>query len=111
MRKPVAALSLAVVFALWSPFAALAHSGDLDAKGGHYDRQSGKYHYHRAPFIGQSPPARSTPARAAPLMPSQSEQEQHEAGVADEVKKLDDLYEQGLLSREEYEQRKEELLR
>ena len=39
---------LAFVFAfllLLSP-AVLAHSGGTDANGGHYDRSTGKYHYH-----------------------------------------------------------------
>ena len=26
-----------------------AHPGGLDANGGHYDRKTGEYHYHRKP--------------------------------------------------------------
>ena len=33
---------------------ALAHSGGLDANGGHRDRKTGQYHYHRGPNAGQS---------------------------------------------------------
>ena len=35
-----------VAFALW-PFAASGHGGGLDAEGGHTDRSTGEYHYHR----------------------------------------------------------------
>ena len=29
------------------PGVAFAHSGGLDSKGGHYNRKTGEYHYHR----------------------------------------------------------------
>ena len=38
------ALSAAVFF---SYGACGAHSGGLDSKGGHYNRKTGEYHYHR----------------------------------------------------------------
>lgn len=44
MRKRLLAFLLAFLLLL-SP-AALAHSGKTDANGGHYDRSTGKYHYH-----------------------------------------------------------------
>lgn len=37
-------LSLAVV--LLHPLSVYAHSGDTDSSGGHYDRDTGSYHYH-----------------------------------------------------------------
>ena len=39
-------LLVAVAFALW-PFPANGHGGGLDAKGGHTDRSTGEYHFHR----------------------------------------------------------------
>ncbi len=93
------------------PPTVLAHGGGLDANGGHFNRRTGEYHYHRSPSAGQSRSARRSPARAAPLMQSQPEQEQPKASIADEIKKLHDLHKQGILSKEEYEQGKKKLLR
>ena len=58
--------------------AALAHPGGLDASGGHANRKTGEYHYHRRPSTGQTqtvtPQSTSTEApkkqpakRAAPV--------------------------------------------
>ena len=44
MRKFLAVL-LVLVFAS----TALAHPGKLDANGGHYDKETGEYHYHKGP--------------------------------------------------------------
>ena len=35
-----------------------SHSGGLDSSGGHWDRKSGTYHYHRAPSY--TPPTTTT---------------------------------------------------
>ncbi len=45
MRKVI--LSLVVILSLASM--ALAHPGKLDANGGHYDKETGEYHYHKGP--------------------------------------------------------------
>ena len=44
MRKQLLAFLLAFLLLL-SP-TVLAHSGNTDANGGHYDRSTGEYHYH-----------------------------------------------------------------
>lgn len=41
-----------------SPFAH-AHSGGLDAFGGHNDRKHGGYHVHRGPLAGKSYPSKA----------------------------------------------------
>jgi hypothetical protein len=43
---------------------ALAHSGGLDANGGHNDRKSGGYHFHRGPLAGQSFSSKSEAQKA-----------------------------------------------
>ena len=62
------------LFALFAVFGAIAHPGGLDANGGHTDRKTGVYHYHRgtnAPSgntLGKSPSPQLAPApEAAPL--------------------------------------------
>lgn len=40
-------LFLVPVLAVAVPVVATAHSGGLDANGGHYNRKTGEYHYHR----------------------------------------------------------------
>lgn len=42
-----------------------AHGGGLDSQGGHNNRKTGGYHYHRGPMAGQSS-ASKTEAAAAP---------------------------------------------
>ena len=44
----------AVVLALLLASTALAHPGKLDANGGHYDKETGEYHYHKGPNALQS---------------------------------------------------------
>ena len=51
MKRQVALLASAVLLLtslLW------AHSGRLDAYGGHHDRKAGTYHFHRGPLAGHS---------------------------------------------------------
>lgn len=43
-----------VVLALLLASTALAHPGKLDANGGHYDKETGEYHYHKGPNALQS---------------------------------------------------------
>lgn len=45
MKKLVCFLSIAVIM-LVSVVTAFAHPGRTDSKGGHYDRDTGEYHYH-----------------------------------------------------------------
>ena len=45
MKKLVCFLSIAVIM-LGSVVTALAHPGRTDGKGGHYNRDTGEYHYH-----------------------------------------------------------------
>ena len=40
---------LVLIFAFVFASAALAHPGKLDANGGHYDKETGEYHYHKGP--------------------------------------------------------------
>ena len=42
----------------------LAHGGGLDSQGGHNDRKSGNYHFHRGPLSGQTFSSREDGARA-----------------------------------------------
>lgn len=41
-----------------------AHPGGLDAAGGHTDRKTGTYHFHRAPASGSTQASPATPAAA-----------------------------------------------
>lgn len=41
--------SLTLLALIFAANVALAHPGGLDAKGGHKDAQTGKYHIHKAP--------------------------------------------------------------
>ncbi|MPL66001.1 hypothetical protein SDC9_11669 [bioreactor metagenome] len=54
MKKSIALFAL-LVFAATALF---SHSGGLDSNGGHWDRKSGTYHYHRSPS--------NTPTTVAP---------------------------------------------
>ena len=36
-----------ILFAMLPQFLAIADPGEIDAKGGHYNQQTGDYHYHR----------------------------------------------------------------
>ena len=47
MRKLRFILAVIVVLALSS--VSFAHPGKLDAKGGHFDKETGEYHYHKGP--------------------------------------------------------------
>ena len=55
-------LFLVPVLALAIPVAAVAHSGGLDANGGHYNRKTGEYHYYWAPSQSSSRSS-STPSK------------------------------------------------
>ena len=50
---PRRVLSLSV-FGLLLALTAWSHGGGLDSDGGHNNRQSGGYHFHRGPLAGQS---------------------------------------------------------
>ena len=44
--KRIFIFSLCILFVLVLPFSLSAHSGGTDEHGGHYDKETGKYHYH-----------------------------------------------------------------
>ncbi len=46
--------ALAVILALSLSSSAFAHPGKLDANGGHVDKETGEYHYHKGPNALQS---------------------------------------------------------
>lgn len=56
-----------VLFSLFVAFGAIAHPGGLDANGGHIDRKTGIYHYHR----GTNAPSDNAPAPQ--VAPSQNQ--------------------------------------
>ena len=49
MLKRIFIFALAVVLTLSFASISLAHPGKLDANGGHYDKETGEYHYHKGP--------------------------------------------------------------
>jgi len=59
-------LLMAGILSCLSVFIAWSHSGGLDSQGGHWDRKTGTYHYHRAPTM--TPPSTAPPNVAAPSM-------------------------------------------
>lgn len=68
-----------LILACILPVLAFPHSGGLDANGGHYNRKTGEYHYHRkkvTPTASQSRSTPSTPYRApAPINTLVAEQQ------------------------------------
>lgn len=63
------------------------------------------------PATGASPPAAAVPAAAAPANSSVKEPEPVPTGdVFENLKKLKELYDQGIITREEFETKKKELL-
>ncbi len=65
LLKSLSATSLALMFVV-SSAPADAHPGRLDANGGHYNRKTGEYHYHRSPSSGsttRTTARKSTPAK------------------------------------------------
>lgn len=102
-----------VIYIAVSASIVLAHGGGLDSNGGHYNRKTGEYHYHRSPSPGRSvsPPTSRSTSRPSQLMQSQPSQGQKGSGIADEIRKLHDLYKQGVISKEDFEQGKRKLLR
>jgi micrococcal nuclease len=49
---------------------AFGHPGRLDSNGGHYNRKTGEYHYHRGPNAGTSAPSKSTTSSPAKTTPA-----------------------------------------
>ncbi|MBQ4431545.1 MAG: YHYH domain-containing protein [Synergistaceae bacterium] len=47
MRKSIFITTLILVLAM--SLTASAHPGKLDKNGGHYDKETGEYHYHKGP--------------------------------------------------------------
>lgn len=90
------------LFALFAPVVVFAHPGGVDANGGHSDRKTGIYHYHRGTnALVQSPSVQTNPAlsviplqseSAAPVSSSGDIQEKRiemEAGAAEYQEKPD----------------------
>jgi hypothetical protein len=48
-------------FALFAALVATAHPGGLDSKGGHTDRKTGIYHYHRGTNAPSGNPTNASP--------------------------------------------------
>ena len=50
-RKLIKSVTVAIMLCMlvFTPMDAESHSGRLDANGGHYNRKTGEYHYHRGP--------------------------------------------------------------
>lgn len=67
-RLILAALAAVMVASVGS-----GHPGGLDARGGHYDRQTGQYHYHRAGPAAQDRRPAAAPARAEAARPVRTE--------------------------------------
>ena len=47
MKSIIFSLYAVLIGVFLSSGTAFAHSGGLDSKGGHYNRKTGEYHYHR----------------------------------------------------------------
>lgn len=60
MIHPRRVLALTFLALVTASLVAFAHGGGLDSKGGHYNRKTGEYHYHRQPAQAAAPPARAT---------------------------------------------------
>lgn len=59
-----------VLFSLSAALGVLAHPGGLDADGGHIDRKTGVYHYHRgtnAPFDSAAAPQADRSQNQSPM--------------------------------------------
>jgi hypothetical protein len=69
MRRIVVAMLVLAV----GTMIALAHPGGLDANGGHYNRKTGEYHYHRQPAATPQPTARSTPPASQSVSTNQTQ--------------------------------------
>ncbi len=61
-----------------------AHGGGLDSQGGHRDRKTGTYHFHRGPLAGQSFPSKS--AATAALKAHYEKSERSVAGSSTDPK-------------------------
>jgi len=61
--------STVFIFALFATLGVIAHPGGVDANGGHIDRKTGVYHYHRgtnAPTANPPVESRSSQTNPAP---------------------------------------------
>jgi hypothetical protein len=69
--------STVFLFALFAALGVIAHPGGVDANGGHIDRKTGVYHYHRgtnAPSGSPPVPSRSSQTNLSPsAAPPQAE--------------------------------------
>ena len=45
-KKAILCFAIIILIAVLLPLSALAHSGKTDSNGGHYDSDTGEYHYH-----------------------------------------------------------------
>ena len=55
MRKRIASFALLFLLLLALPLAVFAHPGRTDSNGGHYNRETGEYHYHHGYPAHQHP--------------------------------------------------------
>ena len=82
-----------VIFALLFLFdggGVFSHSGRTDSSGGHYNRKTGGYHYHRTPKSSTSTYSRSTPSSGTQSSTIQNGgvQSREIAELASEMKRL-----------------------
>ena len=76
LRECFSVIRFAVLIAVAGAGLAHAHPGGLDSNGGHYNRKTGEYHYHRpratstpAP-VASPPPKAPTPVASPSIQPS-----------------------------------------
>lgn len=61
-NKITFAIVFSLVVSISIPVQTFAHGGGLDAQGGHTNRKTGEYHFHRGPQAGQSAGAKQKPS-------------------------------------------------
>lgn len=84
---------------------AVAHPGGLDKNGGHYDKKTGKYHYHRKTagggdnYIPESPPTPKTPSPAkSKLVPEAPLVKDSNGKLLEDLKRNEELARSQLIS-------------
>ena len=70
VKMKTKALILGFIFVAASVAPALGHPGGLDSKGGHTNKKTGEYHYHRKQ--PDPPPAATAPSALVATTPSSS---------------------------------------
>ena len=112
--------ALVVVACLALPASAMAHGGGLDVHGCHHNRMTGDYHCHRGPLAGQH--FSSQAEMLQHLQGSGATREREGAATAPgagsaerggterRLRELNELRDKGLVTPEEYETKRREIL-